>query len=259
MTGQTRMELRDKVALITGAASGIGRATAQLFAREGAQVVCTDIDDARGRETVELIRSEGFAASYHHADVTDAEELAAVAERCATEVGKLDILFNNAGRTARQTFEATTAQTWKEMLDLHLTGVFLCSQAFLAMMKKAGSGSIINHASVDSLFGNPSIAAYSAAKGGLIPLTHVMAHDLAKYQIRVNSISSGGIFTAMSLGKEKVTASRVAVTPLKRMGTPEEVASVALFFASPASSFVNGANLVVDGGRTAITQGCFDA
>ena len=253
------MILENKIALITGAASGVGRATAQLFAREGATLICTDIDDVRGLETVGLIRGEGLEAAYYHADASNSQELAAVADRCAGDFGQLDILFNNAGRTVKQTFEATTEQTWKEMLDLHLTGVFLCSRHFLPMMKKAGSGSIINHASVDSLFGNPSIAAYSAAKGGLIPLTHVMAHDLAKYQIRVNSISSGGIFTAMSLGKERVTASRIAVTPSKRMGTPQEVASVALFFASSASSFVNGANLVVDGGRTAITQGCFDA
>jgi NAD(P)-dependent dehydrogenase (short-subunit alcohol dehydrogenase family) len=169
----------------------------------------------------------------------------------------LDVLFNNAGRTAMQAFEDTSEETWHAMLNLHLTGVFLCSKYLLPLMKKTGGGSIIQHASIDSMLGNPTIAAYSAAKGGLLPLTHVMAHDLARYGIRVNSLSSGAIRTAMSRGKEEASARRVAVTPLKRMGTPEEVARVALFLASDWSSYVNGTNLVVDGGRTGITQGCF--
>lgn len=253
------MLLKDKVAVITGAASGIGKATAILFAREGAKVICSDINDKLGRETVDLIRQEKLDASYHHADVANSEQVQAVARECEKTLGKVDILFNNDGRTFQQTFEATTEETWAEMLSIHLTGVFLCSKYFLPLMKKAGAGSIINHASVDAFLGNPSIVAYSAAKGGLIPLTHVMAHDLAKYNIRVNSLSTGGILTAMSVGKEVASQSRVSVTPLQRMGTPEEVAYVALFFASHLSSFVNGANLVVDGGRTAITQGCYHA
>ncbi len=251
------MLLQDKVAVITGAASGIGKATAMLFAREGAKVICSDINDKLGRETVDLIRQEKLDAAYYHADVANSEQVQAMARECEKTIGKVDILFNNAGRTLPQTFEATTEETWAQMLGIHLTGVFLCSKYFLPLMKKAGAGSIINHASVDSLMGNPSIVAYSAAKGGLIPLTHVMAHDLAKYNIRVNSLSTGGILTAMSAGKEVASRSRVSVTPLQRMGTPEEVAYVALFFASHWSSFVNGANLVIDGGRTAITQGCY--
>lgn len=251
------MLLKDKVAVITGGASGIGRATALLFARQGARVVCNDIDDAQGRETVAAIAGEGLAASYVHADVADSRQVQALASECERLHGKVDILFNNAGRTQMQTFEDTTEETWHAMLDIHLTGVFLCSKYLLPLMKKAGAGSIINHASVDAFLGNPTIVAYSAAKGGLLPLTHVMAHDLAKYKIRVNSLSTGGVRTAMSRGKEAANQTRVSLTPLQRMGTPEEVASVALFFACEWSSFVNGANLVVDGGRTAITQGCF--
>ncbi len=251
------MLLKDKVAVITGGASGIGRASALLFAQQGAQVVCCDIDDAGGQETVAILRREGFTAHHVHADVGDSAQVQALAQACEALHGRVDILFNNAGRTTLQAFEATTEDTWHAMLDLHLTGVFLCSKYLLPLMKKAGSGSIIHHASIDSILGNPTIAAYSAAKGGLLPLTHVMAHDLARYGIRVNALSSGGIRTGMSRGKEAANAQRVAVTPLQRMGTPEEVARVALFFACEWSSFVNGANLVVDGGRTAITQGCF--
>jgi len=253
------MLLKDKIAVITGAASGIGKATAFLFAREGANIICIDINDKLGQETVDLIRQEKLSAHYYHADVANSEQVQTAVRNCEKTFDKVDILFNNAGRTFSQTFEATTEETWAQMLGIHLTGVFLCSKYFLPLMKKAGAGSIINHASIDAFLGNPSIAAYSAAKGGLLPLTHVMAHDLAKNNIRVNCISTGGILTAMSAGKEVASKTRVSVTPLQRMGTPEEVAQVALFFASHYSAFVNGANLVVDGGRTAITQGCYDA
>jgi len=253
------MLLKDKVAVITGGASGIGRASALLFAQNGAHVVCVDIDDTGGHETIEMIECNQLHADYVHADVTDAAQVQALARECERLRGKVDVLFNNAGRNKMQTFEETTEETWNEMLNVHLTGTFLCSKYLLPLMKNASSGSIINHASVDSSLGNPSIAAYSAAKGGLLPLTHVMAHDLAKYSIRVNSLSSGGIRTAMSMtrSKEAGNQARVSLTPLQRMGTPEEVAFAALFFACDWSSFINGANLVVDGGRTAITQGCF--
>ena len=249
------MLLKDKIAVITGTATGIGQATAILFAREGANVIC--IDDKPGRETVELIRQEKLDASYYRADVANSEQVQAVARECEKTLGKVDILFNNAGRIVQQAFEATTEETWAEMVGINLTGVFLCSKYFLPLMKKAGSGSIINHASIDAFLGNPSIAAYSAAKGGLIPLTHVMAHDLGKYNIRVNCISTGGVRSAMTIGLGAAYQSRISVTPLQRIGTPEEVAYVALFLACHWSSFVNGANLVVDGGRTTITQGTY--
>ena len=143
------------------------------------------------------------------------------------------------------------------MIARNLTAGFLCAKYFLPLMKRAGSGSIINHASIDAFLGNPSLAAYSAAKGGVLPLTHVMAHDLAKYNIRVNSISTGGIRSTTAAASVRDEA-RIAVTPAKRMGTAEDVASVALFLASDLAAYVNGANIVVDGGRTATTHGCFN-
>jgi NAD(P)-dependent dehydrogenase (short-subunit alcohol dehydrogenase family) len=254
------MLLHGKVAVITGAASGIGRASALLFAREGATVICSDINDNAGEQTAAQIRAENHHAAYHHLDVTDADNVRAVARACENTIGRVDILFNNAGMSVKQSFEATSEETWQQMLGVHLTGAYLCAKYFLPLMKKAGSGSIINHASVDAILGNPGIAAYSAAKGGLIPLTHVMAHDLGKYNIRVNCLSSGGISTARNArasGPGVAYVSRTAVTPLQRRGTPEEVAQAALFLASDRASFVNGANLVVDGGRTGITQGTY--
>ena len=253
------MVLKDKIAVITGTAVGIGQATALLFAREGAKVVC--IDEKPSGETLALIKEQGFDAICHEADVADSKAVQRVAHDCERRFGKIDILFNNAGRVVRQSFEATSEELWHEMLDVNLTAEFLCSKHFVPLMKKAGAGAIINHASIDAFLGNPYIAAYSAAKGGLIPLTHVMAHDLGKYNIRVNAICSGGIPAPRKALATKPGGvpgkSRIDVTPLQRAGTPEEVAYAALFLASHWSSFVNGASLVVDGGRTAITQGTY--
>ena len=143
------------------------------------------------------------------------------------------------------------------MIGRNLTSGFLCAKYFLPLMKRAGSGAIINHASIDAFLGNPSLAAYSAAKGGVIPLTHVMAHDLAKYQIRVNCISTGGIRATTAAASDRDEA-RIAVTPAQRMGTAIDVAHIALFLASDGAAYVNGANIVADGGRTATTHGCYN-
>ncbi len=244
------MLLAGKIAVLTGNCYGIGRETAALFAREGARVVC--IDDA----------DEGWASEggITHgrpdfvADVTNTAAVAAVVARCGT-LGRVDILFNLAGRALKQRFETTTEETWREMLARNLTAAFLCSQQFLPLMKESAGAAIINHASIDAFLGNPSIAAYSAAKGGVLPLTHVMAHDLAKYGIRVNCISTGAIRDG---GARAGDDARVKVTPLGRTGTPRDVANVALFLASELASYVNGANIVVDGGRSTITQGCYE-
>ena len=250
------MLLKNKIAVIAGNAYGVGHAAAALFAREGASVVC--IDDNAGFENAKTLRIGDVDVPYFHADVTDSAQVQAVAGACEKFLAKVDILFNIAGRNPiKANFEATTEDTWDTMIGRNLTAGFLCSKYFLPLMKKAGSGAIINHGSIDGFLGNPSIAAYSAAKGGVIPLTHVMAHDLAKYHIRVNSISTGGIRLTTVPGSTRDEA-RIAVTPSQRMGTPDDVAKVALFLASDMASYVNGANIVVDGGRTTITHGCYD-
>jgi len=238
--------LKNKIAVITGNPYGIGRVSAALFAREGAEVVC--IDDSRDGWT----RNE---APHFIADVSDRKAIAAIAAECARKLERADVLFNLPGRAAKQHFEFTTEEIWNQMIGRNLTAVFNCSQLFLPLMKKAPAASIINHASIDGSLGNPSLAAYSAGKGGVIPLTHVMTHDLGKYRIRVNCISTGAIRDGAPRSED---ATRVAVTPLGRTGTPEDIARVALFLASEMSSYVNEANIVADGGRTGITQGCFE-
>ena len=250
------MRLKGKIAVITGASSGIGRATAILFAREGARVICVDVDEKGGKETLDMINKETDTALFIRTDVSKSEEVQQMAKECQRRLKQVDILFNNAARIVWQGFEATTEETWSQMMGINLTGIFLCSKYILPLIKIAGTGSIINHASIDAFLGNPHIAAYSAAKGGIIPLTHVMAYELPKYNIRVNYICSGGIATNYVLDPEE-QQKRISATPMKRRGTAEEVAYAALFLASDESSYVNGASLVIDGGRTVITQGTF--
>jgi NAD(P)-dependent dehydrogenase (short-subunit alcohol dehydrogenase family) len=245
------MLLENKIAVITGNPYGIGRVSAALFEREGARVIC--IDDSRNGWAV--TGTSATDAPDFLADVSDSNALAAVVSECEKILERVDILFNLAGRAVKQNFEATSEATWNQMIGRNLSAAFICSQQFLPLMKKTTAGAIINQASIDGFLGNPSLAAYSAGKGGVIPLTHVMAHDLGKYGIRVNCISTGGIRDG---GARPEDAARVRVTPLNRTGTPEDVARVALFLASDLSSYVNGANIVVDGGRTTITQGCYE-
>ena len=206
------MLLANKTAVITGNPYGIGRESAALFAREGAHVICVD-------DTAEGWAAAGPAKAGQPdfiADVTSAEAVAAVVAQCGA-AGRVDILFNLAGRVTKQRFETTTEETWKQMLARNLTAAFICSQQFLPLMKMSSSAAIINHASIDAFLGNPSIAAYSAAKGGLLPLTHVMAHDLSRYGIRVNCISTGGIRDGGNRpGMLRACALRHSVAPERR-------------------------------------------
>ena len=242
------MWLENKIAVITGNPSGIGRVSAELLAREGARVVCID-DTKTGWHNAHDGRPQFLA------DVSDAKAVSALIAQCERTLDRVDILVNLAGRASKKRFEETNEEMWNQMIARNLTATFLCSQQFLPLIKKSPAGVIINHGSIDGFLGNPSLAAYSAGKGGVLPLTHVMAHDLGTYGIRVNCISTGGIRD----GEERTTdSSRVRVTPLRRTGTPLDVARVVLFLASELSSYVNGANIVVDGGRTAITQGCYE-
>jgi NAD(P)-dependent dehydrogenase (short-subunit alcohol dehydrogenase family) len=250
------MNFKGKTAVIAGDAWGLGHATALMFAREGADVIC--IDDNAGMKDARVLRMDGFELSYFHADVADAAQVRAVANALEKTLAKVDILFNVGGRDPiRQSFEETTHEAWAIMIGRNLSSAYLCAQAFLPLMKKAGSGSIINHGSIDGVLGNPAIAAYSAGKGGLLPLTHVMAHDLGKYGIRVNCVSSSGPRKS-AIPETAADKARVAVTPLGRQGTAQDVAPVVLFLASDAASFVSGSNIVVDGGRTATTHGCYE-
>jgi len=241
------MKLKNKVALITGGGRGIGRATAILFAKEGAQVVVSDIDLKEGRETVALINATCGEASFVQADVSKAAEAKRMVETAVEKYGRLDVLFNNAGIELTGKVEEMPEDAWDRVLDVNLKGVFLCSKYAIPQMLKQGGGTIINAGSTAGLFGLGEEGAYCASKGGVIVLTKSMAMDYAAKNIRVNCICPGSVETRLTPSTPAV----IKNIPMGRIGQPEDVAKIALLFASDQASFVTGATLVVDGGGTA--------
>ena len=259
------MRLEGKTAVVTGAGSGIGRAASLRFAREGAALLCVDIDREFGEETVRLIRKEQGRAEFVCADVGDAAAVHRMAEQCMRLHGRIHVLFNNAAVLARDDLETLELATWQRHLDVNLTGPLLCSRELLPALKAAGGASIIHSGSIDGAYGAGTIVSYSVSKGGLIPLTHVMAHAWAKYGIRVNCINLGAIrtssegipirFTEELRRGLPMNPGLLNATPLGRPGAVEEAAATALFLASDESSYFTGSVLAMDGGRTAITPG----
>jgi NAD(P)-dependent dehydrogenase (short-subunit alcohol dehydrogenase family) len=253
------MRLADKVAVITGAGSGIGRATAMLFAQEGAKVVVVDYAPEGGQETVEMIRRNGGEAIFVETDVSKAAAVEEMVQTAVDTYGKIDILFNNAAVTIPASVVDATEAVWDKTMDIDLKGVFLPSKYAIPHMIKGDGGSVINTASMCGLVASPNQAPYSAAKGGVIALTRQMAIDYATHNIRVNSICPSEVRTPMFLGfinrapdPEKKMQELIARIPLGRVAEPEEIARVALFLASDESSYVTGVTLPVDGGLTAM-------
>jgi NAD(P)-dependent dehydrogenase (short-subunit alcohol dehydrogenase family) len=247
------MRLKNKIAIVTGAASGIGRAIAEVFAQQGAKVVVADINDAGGQETLRSITTRDGEALFLHTDVSVAAEAKAMVEAAIHSFGGLHILVNNAAylKDFKPAVD-TTEEEWDLSTDVTLKGVFLCSKFAIPEMIKAGGGSIINIASVGGLVGFASYAAYCSAKGGVIQLTKSLAIDYGRHNIRVNAICPGPIDTPTTpeAQDEKLHQWQRDMTVLGRTASPEEVAYPALFLASDESSFVTGSNLVVDGGWT---------
>lgn len=250
--------LRGKVALITGGASGIGRATAMLFGREGAAVAVVDLDENGGRDVVRRIIDDGGRAIFVCADVSRAAECESAVQQTIEQLGKLDILFNNAGIIRRASVVELSEEDWDQIMAVNAKSVFLLSKYAIPLMAKAGGGVIINTASGWGLTGGRKAAAYCASKGAVVLLTKAMALDHGAQNIRVNCICPGDTDTPMlreearQLGKpEALFLSEAAQRPLQRIGKPEDIAQAALYLASDASSYVTGTTLVVDGGGLA--------
>jgi len=251
------MRLKDKVALITGAGSGIGRQSALLFAREGAAVLVVDVNDAGGKETVALVKQAAGRGAYCHADISkarDAEQMVATAER---EFGKLNVLFNNAGIMHAKDDDAvsTSEEVWDLTLDINAKGVFLGCKYGIPALKRAGGGSVINTASFVARLGaaTPQIA-YTASKGAVLAMTRELAVIHARQNIRVNALSPGPLKTELLmsfLNTEAKKQRRLVHVPMGRFGEAEEIAKAALFLASDESSYVTGTEFLVDGGITA--------
>jgi NAD(P)-dependent dehydrogenase (short-subunit alcohol dehydrogenase family) len=250
--------LAGKRALITGGASGIGKATALLFAREGAAVAVVDVDVPGGRRVVSDIRREGGRAIFVSADVTKAGDCQKAVARTVSELGGLDILFNNAGIIRRASVLELSEEEWDRVMAVNVKSVFLLSRYSVPVMANAGGGVIINTASGWGLVGGPRAAAYCASKGAVVLLTKAMAIDHGPENIRVNCVCPGDTDTPMlreearQLGQgEEPFLQEAAQRPLQRIGTPEDIAQAVLYLASDASSYVTGTALVVDGGGLA--------
>ncbi len=249
-------ELQHKVAVITGGASGIGRAAVELFAAEGAAVVCADVQDDAGRALADTLSSGGKSVVYIHTDVSRTEDVQAMIQLAVSRYGRLDVLFNNAGIEGDQaTTHDASLENWERVININLRGVFLGMKYGIAAMLQHGGGSIINNASVAGLIGFPAIPAYCASKGGVVQLTKTAALEYATRGIRVNCVCPGVIDTPMvdrfTHGQAEASAAMAAMEPVGRMGTSLEVAQLALYLASDRASFVTGAAIPVDGGFVA--------
>ncbi len=255
------MRFDGKVALITGAGSGIGRATALLFADEGAKVVVADYKPEDGQETVSRIKQRGGEATLVQADVSRAAEVEAMIAAAVSAYGRLDILHNNAGIFPRaRPSDELSEELWDQVLDINLKGVWLGCKYAIPELVKAGGGAIVNTASLAGLRARAYHAAYVASKGGVVMLTKSLAIELAPHNIRVNCVCPGGVDTPMvrppGLTDEQVAERRQGTfndIPIARMAEPEEIGRAVLYLASEDASFVNGHALVVDGGQWAGT------
>jgi NAD(P)-dependent dehydrogenase (short-subunit alcohol dehydrogenase family) len=252
------LSLEGKVAMVTGAASGIGRGIAIRLAEMGAFVAVLDIDDTKGRETAAEIEADGGEAVFLKCDVRAATDCRRVVGTIIECSGKIDILCNSAGIAIRKDIVELTEDEWDLALDVTLKGIYLLSREVVPHMIRNGGGSIVNIGSGWSLKGGPRAASYCAAKGGAVNLTRAMAIDHGKNNIRVNCVCPGDVETPMLLSEcaqlgEDVHAfmREAAHRPLARVGTPDDIANTVLFLVSPMSSWITGAALVVDGGGLA--------
>jgi glucose 1-dehydrogenase len=251
------VRLADKVAVVTGAAQGIGLACAQAFAREGARVLITDLNENAGRKEVLRLRSDGLSVSFAACDVSRKDQVEAAMSAAANEYGRIDILVANAGIVHAAEFLDLEEKDFDRVLAVNLKGMFLAGQAAARrMVKQGGGGSIINMSSVNAVMAIPNQVPYVVSKGGINQLTKVMAVALAPHRIRVNGIGPGTILTELArtavLGNREAERKILSRTPLGRMGDPDEVAQVAVFLASDEASYVTGQTIYPDGGRLAL-------
>jgi len=251
------MRLANKVAVITGAGSGIGRESALLFAREGARVVVADVNDDAGQAVVEELRGAGGEAVYVRADVSKGADAEGMVRAAEERFGRLDVLFNNAGISHAKDDDAvaTEEEVWDLTMNINLKGVFLGCKYGIPALRRAGGGSIINTASFVALLGaaTPQLA-YTASKGGVLAMTRELAVIHARENIRVNALCPGPLRTELLmkyLDTEEKRQRRLVHVPMGRFGEAREIAQAALFLASDESSFTTGATFLVDGGITA--------
>lgn len=243
------MRLKDKVAIVTGGASGIGEATVRLFVQEGAKVTIADMNEEKGEA---LAKELGDSTIFVKTNVTNESEVENMVNKTVETFGKLDILFNNAGIGDLHPTDELSFEHWQRTISVNLDGVFLVAKHAIRVMKKNGSGSIVNTASILGHVGDAQVASYAASKGAVANLTRALAVEFAQDNIRVNAVCPGYVITPLiDQLDEEAREYLVTQHPIGRLGKPEEIAKAVLFLASDDASFVTGANLLVDGGYTA--------
>ncbi|GIN38908.1 SDR family NAD(P)-dependent oxidoreductase [Heyndrickxia oleronia] len=250
------MRLENKVAIITGGGTGIGRETALLFAKEGAKVVVTDINQDSGSQTVKDLQANGNEALFIHHDVSNEDDWKKVAKETIDQFGKVDILFNNAGIYKIKPLAEIELDEWNRLMSINVTGVFLGMKHIMPLMAKQKKGSVINASSIAGLMGSPGHVLYGASKGAVRIMTKDAAMEYAHVGVRVNSIHPGYIDTGMADYASEVTGSSKDelgknLFPLGHLGSVKDVANTVLFLASDESAFSTGAEFVIDGGATA--------
>lgn len=242
------MRLKDKVALITGGANGIGLATAERFAKEGAKIILWDLSD-KGNDVAERLKKEGHEVIFRKVSVTNEEEVQKAVAEAHAHFGRIDILINNAGITKDRTLLKMSKQEWDDVIGVNLTGVFICTQAVAPIMKEQNYGRIVSASSNVAIRGNFGQTNYVATKSAIIGMTKVWAIELGRYGITANCIAPGFITTAMTdLMPEEVRHQSLPLIPLGKWGVPEDIANGYLYLASDEASFVSGICLTIDGG-----------
>jgi len=251
------MRLPDKIAIVTGAGSGIGRATALLFAKEGAKVVVAELDRENGDQTVAMIRDTGGDAVFVSADVSSVSDCQHMVRTAVENYGRLDIIVNNAGLSGRTFAEQGLSEdeVWDKVMEVNAKGVYLGCKHAIPEIAKAGGGSVVNIGSIVGMVGMTGYSAYGPSKGAVIALTRALAVAHAKDKVRVNAVCPGYVrspfFAQEQLDNPELMERWAALHPIGRLGTPEDVAYACLYLASDESSFVTGSALVIDGGYTA--------
>jgi NAD(P)-dependent dehydrogenase (short-subunit alcohol dehydrogenase family) len=253
------MRLRDKTAIITGAGAGIGRATAVRFAEEGANLLLADINDAEIRAAAEEVAALGVQVATVTGDISNEDIARQISETAFAKFGGIDIVVNNAANFTTAPIETATVEQWRKVLDINVVGTALVSKYAIPHLKKSGKGSIVNISSTSAIMAQPNFATYNTSKGALLSMTICSALDLAPFNIRVNSVCPGCVYTTaserewtrMGQTREEWSAEMAKQHMLGRVGEAREVANAILFFASDEASFITGAHLMVDGGRTA--------
>ena len=242
-----RMNMMKKVVIVTGAGKGIGRCIAQTYASEGAKVVVAETDNDLGSETERSIITEGGTAKYIHTDVSRQKEIEELITKTVELFGRIDILINNAGITKWKSPYDLPIEEWDEIINTNLRSVFICSREAAKVMKAHGGGSIVNIASTRATMSEPNSEAYAASKGGIVALTHALAASFAHDRIRVNCISPGWIETGDYSQLRDVDHNQHLS---QRVGKPEDIAKACIYLTSEGNDFINGSNIIIDGGMT---------